>query len=269
MKIKEVAKKTGLTEKSIRFYEEKGLIQPEIKYVANRKFREYSEEDVKELNTIMYLRKGYFSIEEIKRMKESPEDIISILKQYQERLQEEVVVKKEIMKALAMPHNNEEMSADQLANLLAPITKENPLPKSDVKPNFIKLDRQNNEVNLLVNKRIYTRFSIMPKRISGYEILILATLWNVGDVTFNDLAHVCTKRGLTDILLVEKLLRKMKHRGLITKKGNVYRAKVDKIKIESKDIEKLALGPVIGTQDLFVFDGRQPAGVNSQGITMM
>ena len=48
MKIKEVASVTGLTEKTIRFYEEKQLITPEIHMVGERRFREYREQNIKD-----------------------------------------------------------------------------------------------------------------------------------------------------------------------------------------------------------------------------
>ena len=40
MKIKEVSEKTGLTKKTIRFYEEEGLIQPEKTYYNGRTYRD-------------------------------------------------------------------------------------------------------------------------------------------------------------------------------------------------------------------------------------
>ena len=40
MKIKEVAKATGLTEKTIRYYENRGLVIPQAKELNGRSFRD-------------------------------------------------------------------------------------------------------------------------------------------------------------------------------------------------------------------------------------
>lgn len=44
MKIKEVCERTGLTRRAVRFYEEKGLISPEIR--EENEYRDYTETDV-------------------------------------------------------------------------------------------------------------------------------------------------------------------------------------------------------------------------------
>ena len=67
MKIKEVAKATGLTEKTIRYYEHRGLVIPESKELNGRSFREYSPEDVAALRAVSTLRKARFPVEEIAR----------------------------------------------------------------------------------------------------------------------------------------------------------------------------------------------------------
>lgn len=71
MKIKDVENRTGLTAKSIRFYETKGLIrvgrQPENDY------RDYTEENVQQLMKIKLLRYLEFTVEEIRELLESQE----------------------------------------------------------------------------------------------------------------------------------------------------------------------------------------------------
>ena len=63
MKIKDVEKITGLTQKAIRLYESKGLIC--ISRDENR-YRNYSEDDIRKLQTIKLLRKAGISIADIK-----------------------------------------------------------------------------------------------------------------------------------------------------------------------------------------------------------
>ena len=64
MKIKDVEKLTGLSQRSIRLYEEKGLL--EVRRDEDNQYRYYSEEDVERLKLIRVLRYFDFSIEEIK-----------------------------------------------------------------------------------------------------------------------------------------------------------------------------------------------------------
>ncbi len=68
MKIKEVARKTGLTEKTIRYYEHRGLVIPSSTELNGRRFRDYSPEDVTTLKAVSTLRRVRFPVEEIGRM---------------------------------------------------------------------------------------------------------------------------------------------------------------------------------------------------------
>ena len=54
MKIKEVCERTGLTRRAVRFYEEKGLVSPDID--AGNEYRDYSEADVRRLRLVARLR---------------------------------------------------------------------------------------------------------------------------------------------------------------------------------------------------------------------
>ncbi len=68
MKIKEAAARTDLSEKAIRFYESKKLITPQIRELNGRSFREYTEENIRDLLRIAALRRAYFSIGQISEM---------------------------------------------------------------------------------------------------------------------------------------------------------------------------------------------------------
>lgn len=69
MKIKEVCRLTGLSEKAIRYYIECGLISPSEYEVRGRIYRDYDENDVSELRDIISLRHLGFSIESISEIK--------------------------------------------------------------------------------------------------------------------------------------------------------------------------------------------------------
>ena len=66
MTIKEVEKLTGLTAKSIRYYEDKGLITVERN--EENDYRSYSETEVNQLKKIKLFRYLDFSVEEVKTM---------------------------------------------------------------------------------------------------------------------------------------------------------------------------------------------------------
>ncbi|WBA15512.1 Cu(I)-responsive transcriptional regulator [Salinivibrio proteolyticus] len=62
MKIQQVAEKTGLTTKTIRFYEQKGLITPPHR--ADNGYRDYRAQHVSELQMIRRARLVGFTLEE-------------------------------------------------------------------------------------------------------------------------------------------------------------------------------------------------------------
>lgn len=79
MLIHEVEKKSGLTKKSIRYYEEEGLITPERN--TNNDYREYSEGDLKTLETIKFLRQLNVPILEIKKLKNNELSLAECMKE--------------------------------------------------------------------------------------------------------------------------------------------------------------------------------------------
>jgi DNA-binding transcriptional MerR regulator len=70
--IGEVAERTGVTQRALRFYEEKGLLKPPSRMEGG--FRLYSEDDVRRVQQIKRLQKLLgFSLAEIKEMVEAEE----------------------------------------------------------------------------------------------------------------------------------------------------------------------------------------------------
>ncbi|MDU7916092.1 MAG: MerR family transcriptional regulator [Klebsiella grimontii] len=62
MNISDVAKKTGLTSKAIRFYEEKGLVTPPLR--SENGYRSYSQQHLDELTLLRQARQVGFNLEE-------------------------------------------------------------------------------------------------------------------------------------------------------------------------------------------------------------
>lgn len=71
MRIKEVADKLKISARAIRFYEEKGLITPSK---GENLYREFSEQEIWRLQTIIALREAGMTIEDIRQALTSTED---------------------------------------------------------------------------------------------------------------------------------------------------------------------------------------------------
>lgn len=81
MKINEVEQLVGITKKNIRFYEEKGLLEP--KRQAQNGYRDYSDEDVDMLRRIKLLRKLSVPIEEIRKLQTKHMTLDDCLKRHE------------------------------------------------------------------------------------------------------------------------------------------------------------------------------------------
>jgi DNA-binding transcriptional MerR regulator len=74
LQIGEVAERTGVTQRTLRFYEEKGLLKAPSRMEGG--FRLYSEEDVRRVEQIRRLQSLLgFSLAEIKEMVEAEEEL--------------------------------------------------------------------------------------------------------------------------------------------------------------------------------------------------
>ena len=142
MKLKEVCSKTGLTKRTIRFYEEKGLLSPQKTYKNGREYRDYSEDDVSRLQDIATLRRARFTIQEIKQMEAQPENMPEVFTAYREGLYEQ---QRELAALIAAAEgvNPEELtSTKQLISVMQKATQRLPLPAMDIRPHFRYLDEQ-------------------------------------------------------------------------------------------------------------------------------
>jgi DNA-binding transcriptional MerR regulator len=72
LQIGEVAERTGVTQRTLRFYEEKGLLKPPTRMEGG--FRLYSEDDIRRVDQIRRLKQLLgFTLAEIKEMVEAEE----------------------------------------------------------------------------------------------------------------------------------------------------------------------------------------------------
>jgi len=66
MNISDMAKKTGLTSKAIRFYEEKGLVTPPQR--SDNGYRSYTDKHLEELTLLRQARQVGFNLDECREM---------------------------------------------------------------------------------------------------------------------------------------------------------------------------------------------------------
>ena len=140
MKTKAACDATGLTRKSLLLYEEKGLITLEKRWSNGREYREYSEENIRELRQIAVLRKAWFTMDEIRRMKERPEETPEIFGAYYQWLLAQREELEELLKAAEDLRRTGVTDMAQLAQRLEQPARALPLPPADVHPRFRYLD---------------------------------------------------------------------------------------------------------------------------------
>ena len=89
MQIKDVCRRTGLTERAVRFYIEKELLSPEKTWRNGREYLDFSEKDLRTLDQIAGLRRRFFTLEEIRTMQTRPDRIGEVLTAYRAGLRTE------------------------------------------------------------------------------------------------------------------------------------------------------------------------------------
>lgn len=88
MTIKEVEQITGLTRSNIRFYEKEKLISPDRN--ASNGYRDYSEEDVRTIKKVAYLRTLGISVEDIRRISRNEADLYEVVKAQRQSLDQQL-----------------------------------------------------------------------------------------------------------------------------------------------------------------------------------
>ncbi len=154
MKLKEVCQKTGLSRKTIRLYEEKGLIVPRKEQRNGREYREYTEIDLQMLKTIALLRRAWFTMDEIRRMQEDSESIEVIFLNYRQWLQKQ---KQDLDILIAVAERVEPEKVEtigQLTEQMAVAASRLPLPKYDVMPHFLYLDKMEEGIKPMKDKKV-------------------------------------------------------------------------------------------------------------------
>ena len=139
MKLKEVCESTGLSRKTIRLYEEKGLLVPQMEHRNGRDYREYTQADVEALREIATLRRAWFTMDEIARMQQNPETIGEIFPKYLEWLEKQKTTLESLLKAAKDVDPSIIQSVSELSEKMRE-AEAMPLPATDIEPRFQYLD---------------------------------------------------------------------------------------------------------------------------------
>jgi DNA-binding transcriptional MerR regulator len=115
LQIGEVAERTGVTQRTLRFYEEKGLLKPPSRLEGG--FRLYSEDDVKRVEQIKRLQTLLgFTLADIKEMVEAEEVKMQLRAEY--RRDAEISERKaKIQKAIEVTERQVAVVDQKLASL--------------------------------------------------------------------------------------------------------------------------------------------------------
>lgn len=134
MKIKEVIKKTELTDKAIRLYIENGLVAPSIdESYSGRKSIDFSDDDVERLSNIALLRKAGFSIADIKEIIESDEKAKSVVERFIEETENNIQHETEIIEKLRSIPAENGISMKTICESLSKAVEKKQVPKEDMK----------------------------------------------------------------------------------------------------------------------------------------
>lgn len=136
MKIKDVCQQTGLTDRTVRYYIESGLLTPDCKEnYAGRKNFSFTREDVERLEQIKVLRGAGFGVEQIKRLLagRSTKEIVC------ERLQElesEHEKSEQLLETLQKADMDRDVSLEELTIILSSTPTASEEPEQDSKRPF-------------------------------------------------------------------------------------------------------------------------------------
>lgn len=141
MKMKQVCEQTGLTERTVRLYVDRGLSSPKTHWSNGREYTDFSPTDVRALQNAAVLRRAGFPIEAVRQMIEDPSCIPSLLEKYRAALAEDTLRRQALLAAVEQMDSERIRSVEMLASELERASRALPLPGADVQLNFGRMDR--------------------------------------------------------------------------------------------------------------------------------
>ena len=158
MRIKEAARRTGLTEKTIRYYGNRGLVQPDTEERNGRTWRDYTEDHIRLLEAVAILRRAQFHVEEIDAILADPGSIPEVLDEVGRRVEKTYETLGRLRGELKRREVHDAPDMLTLAEELKETVRPLPLPPQDMKFNFKAMDKLLAEERARVNGAPAGRF---------------------------------------------------------------------------------------------------------------
>lgn len=118
MKIKQVCDRTGLTERTVRYYIERGIISPTMTEQNDRTYYDFSEKDIETLETVTVLKNAQFSLEEIILFLKEPSAIRKTVTAHIDKLETHSEKERETLDKLSQYRGTYFASAKELADTI-------------------------------------------------------------------------------------------------------------------------------------------------------
>ncbi len=118
MKMKEICARSGLTERAVRLYCDRGLVHPEKRWERGREYLEFSDHNLRELAVVSRLRHADFTLDEISLMLASPEQCGDVLAGWRGRITEQNQRLESAKDKLAEVSAHDAINAEHIAELL-------------------------------------------------------------------------------------------------------------------------------------------------------
>lgn len=140
MKIKEICIKTGLTERAVRYYIERGLISPDTTEQRDRTYYHFTDEHLTQLRNIALLRQCGFSIDAISEMNAAPSHIPALIHALWEETRSQSDELESRLEILGSLSRSPAISLSDLARQLYREYTARSLPDLTQQPDFGRLD---------------------------------------------------------------------------------------------------------------------------------
>ena len=171
MKMIDVCRQTELSERTVRYYVQRGLLHPISGEKGERTYMDFSSADVRRLEQVAALRKAGFSIEEILNMIQSPDTIPAIVMDRRHELAQTAQDVKMLLKAFDRLQSRDCRNMETLADTLSRVTASLSLPAQDAEPDFSRFEK----ASLEEKERALQEFeSHHEKQLNRGRIIILS-----------------------------------------------------------------------------------------------
>lgn len=160
MRIKEVCRETGLTDKAVRLYINNQLLNPSYtENYAGRKNYSFSEKDIEILKKIAIMRRYNFSINDIKEMLENNECIHSVLEKHLNNTKQNFEESSMVLANLNNAQNSSVHTVEELCSILS----------ENLEPNNFDILQAINSIWVKIKKKIPVFIAVC---IAGFFIAI-------------------------------------------------------------------------------------------------